>query len=113
MRPLVRRPRVPAYVSLNHAHNVTRVPMKRSAAQYAVLSPLLDEALRLDDAARVQWMAKLPEEFASYRPALNRILGMESEPQGVRLRSLELRLRRCSRGVGVLVLSEFDRRKKT
>ena len=85
--------------------------MKRSAAQYAVLSPLLDEALRLDDAARVEWMAKLPEELAGYRPALCRILGMDTASSGMRLRSLELRLRSCSRGVGVLVLSEFDRRK--
>jgi hypothetical protein len=86
--------------------------MKRSAAQYAVLSPLLDEALRLEDAARVEWLARLPEEFASYRPALDRILGLDSVTTRRRLSRLELRLRSCGRGVGVLVLAEFDRRKK-
>ena len=85
--------------------------MKRSAAQYAVLSPLLDEALRLDDAARASWLAKLPEIYASYRPALDRILTMDSASSQRRLSGLELRLRSCSRGVGVLVLAEFDRRK--
>jgi hypothetical protein len=52
--------------------------MKRSAAQYAVLSLLLDEVLCLDDTARAIWLARLPEEYASYRPALDRILGIES-----------------------------------
>ncbi|HUQ08804.1 MAG TPA: hypothetical protein VM146_00715 [Steroidobacteraceae bacterium] len=85
--------------------------MKRDAAQYAVLSPLLDEALRLDDTARAAWMAKLPEELADYRQALSRILGMEADHSGLRLQNLELRLRSCVRGVGVLVLAEFDRRK--
>jgi hypothetical protein len=85
--------------------------MKRSAAQYAVLSPLLDEALRLDDAARVLWLAKLPEMYASYRPALDRILTMDSTSSQRRLNGLALRLRSCGRGVGVLVLAEFDRRK--
>lgn len=85
--------------------------MKRSAAQYAVLSPLLDEVLHLDDAARAIWLARLPEMYASYRPALDRILGMESATSQRRLSNLELRLRSCSRGVGVLVLAEFDRRR--
>ncbi len=85
--------------------------MKRSAAQYAVLSPLLDEALILDDAARAEWLTKLPEAYASYRPALDRILMMNSAGSQLRLNNLELRLRSCSRGVGVLVLTEFDRRK--
>ncbi|HEY6125097.1 MAG TPA: hypothetical protein VIV63_10615 [Steroidobacteraceae bacterium] len=88
-----------------------RFAMKRSAEQYAVLSPLLDEALRLDDAARVVWLAKLPEEYASYRPALGRILTMDSAHSQSHLNGLELRLRSCSRGVGVLVLAEVDRRK--
>ncbi len=56
-------------------------------------------------------MAKLPEELAGYRPALNRILGMDSAQSGLRLRNLELRLRSCRRGV--LVLTEFDRRKQS
>jgi hypothetical protein len=84
--------------------------MKRSAAQYAVLSPLLDEALCLDDAARAAWLARLPDEYASYRPALDRILGIHSATSQRQLSRLELRLRSCSRGVGVLVLAEFDRR---
>jgi hypothetical protein len=88
-----------------------RYAMKRSAAQYAVLSPLLDEALCLDDAARAVWLAKLPEAYASYRPALDRILTMDSARSQRHLTGLELRLRSCSRGVGVLVLTEFDRRK--
>lgn len=85
--------------------------MKRSAAQYAVLSPLLDYALRLDDAARVDWLAKLPESYAAYRPALDRILQMETMPQQ-QLHLLELRLRCCTRRMSVLVLAEFDRRGK-
>jgi hypothetical protein len=84
--------------------------MKRDAAQYAVLAPLLDEALRLDGAARVAWLAMLPEVYASYRPALDRMLRMDAVSQ-FRLDTLELRLRHCARGAGVLVLAEFDRRK--
>jgi hypothetical protein len=86
--------------------------MKRSAAQYAVLSPLLDEALRLDDAARVVWLASLPEMYANHRPALDRIFKMDNASSHIRLLNLELRLRSCGRGVGVLVLAEFDRREK-
>lgn len=88
-----------------------RFPMKRSAAQYAVLSPLLDEALRLDDVARALWLAKLPEEFESLRSALDRILTMDNATSQRKLNNLELRLRSCSRGLSVLVLAEFDRRK--
>lgn len=83
--------------------------MKRDAAQYAVISPLLDEALRLDDAARIEWLAKLPDAYGSYRPALERILQMD--PRSLRLEALALRLRSCGRGVAVMVLAEFDRRK--
>jgi hypothetical protein len=85
--------------------------MKRSAAQYAVLSPLLDEALCLDDVARASWLATLPDALASYRPALESILMLDSAQSARRLDRLELRLRRCRRGVGVLVIAEFDRRK--
>jgi hypothetical protein len=85
--------------------------MRRSALQYAVLSPLLDEALGLDDAARAIWLEKLPEVYASYRPALGRILMMDSPHSLGRLNGLELRLRGCARGIGVLVLAEYDRRK--
>jgi hypothetical protein len=83
--------------------------MKRSAAQYAVLSPLLDEALRLNDVERVAWLAQLPETCAAYRPALGRILNMDETSQR-QLNLLELRLRSCTRKVAVLVLAEFDRR---
>jgi hypothetical protein len=85
--------------------------VKRSAAQYAVLSPLLDEALGLDDRARAEWLAQLPEAYACHRPALYRILQMDDAASLRRLNSLELRLRSCGRGIGVLVLAEFDRRK--
>ena len=85
--------------------------MKRSAAQYAVLSPLLDEVLCLDDAARAAWLARLPDEYVSYRPALDRILAIDCATADRKLNNLELRLRSCGREVGVLVLAEFDRRK--
>ena len=86
--------------------------MKRSAAQYAVLCPLLDEALELDDAARARWLAALPEALAGYRPALGRILQIDNTVPLLRLNALELRLRRCSRDVHVLVTSEFERRRR-
>ena len=91
--------------------------MKRDAAQYAVLSPLLDEALHLDDAARVEWLAQLPEAYSNYRPALDRILRMGGPRDALtaarsqRLDALALRLRSCGHGVAVLVLTEFERRK--
>jgi hypothetical protein len=84
--------------------------MKRSASQYAILAPLLDEALRLDDAARAQWLATLPDALRSYRPALGRILEIETAVSLRHLAALELRLRSCARGVEVLVLAEFERR---
>jgi hypothetical protein len=87
--------------------------MKRSAAQYAVLSPLLDEALGLDDAARALWLARLPEALADSRQPLGRILAMSGDGPRSRLRQLELRLRSCRRGMAVLVLAEFERRAHT
>jgi hypothetical protein len=83
--------------------------MRRDAAQYAVLSPLFDEALLLDDAARADWLARLPEVYANHRPALQRILRMDT--RSPRLDLLALKLRSCGHGVAVLVLAEFDRRK--
>lgn len=80
--------------------------MKRSAAQYAVLSPLLDEALRLDDATRTAWLAQLPEEYASYRPVLDRMLTIDGAASERMLQHLELRLRSCGRGVNVMGLTE-------
>ena len=85
--------------------------MKRNAAQYAVLSPLLDEALGLNDDARAAWLAALPEALAIHRPALGRILSMETAASLLRLNALELRLRSSGRDVGVLVLAEFERRR--
>jgi hypothetical protein len=85
--------------------------MKRNAAQYAVLSPLLDEVLPLDDRARAVWLARLPEMYESYRPALHRLLAIDSQTSRARLLNLEVRLRSSARGVGVLVLAEFDRRR--
>jgi hypothetical protein len=85
--------------------------MKRSAAQYAVLSPLLDEVLRLDDATRAAWLARLPEEYASYRPVLDRMLTLDRVASQRMLQRLELRLQSCGRGVNVMVLTEFDRRR--
>jgi hypothetical protein len=85
--------------------------MKRSAAHYAVLCPLLDEALHLDDTERARWLARLPVEHQCYRPALDRILSLDTHRSRRKLRELELRLRSCGRGVQVLVLAEFDRRK--
>jgi hypothetical protein len=85
--------------------------MKRDAAQYAVLSPLLDEVLSLDDSARAAWLARLPEVYRSYRPALDRILAIDNKVSQRKLLNLEVRLRSCARGVEVLVLAEFDRRR--
>jgi hypothetical protein len=84
--------------------------MKRSAAQYAALSPLLDEALRLDDSARVVWLATLPDMYAHHRPALDRIFKLDNLASRRRLLTLELRLRSCGLRMGVLVMAEFDRR---
>jgi hypothetical protein len=85
----------PLVIRENYPATIRRRPftMKRSAAQYAVLSPLLDEALRLDHAARGVWLAKLPAVYASYRPALDRILTMDSARSQRHLNGLELRLR--------------------
>jgi len=73
--------------------------MKRSAAHYAVLSPLLDTALALDDAARASWLAQLPENHAGYRPALDRILAIDDESARRRLGLLESRLRSVIRAL--------------
>lgn len=85
--------------------------MKRDAAQYAVLSPLLDIALALDDTARARWLATLPDTLLGYRPALDRILEIDSAASLRRLNALELRLRSCGRGIDVLVLAQFERRR--
>jgi len=76
-----------------------------------VLSPLLDEALGMDDVARTEWLARLPEAYRHFRPALYRILQMDNASSSRRLTLLELRLRHCGQQAGVLVLPEFERRK--
>jgi hypothetical protein len=115
-RPLARGGFFPARVRAPPACSYERCAsrashVKRSAAQYAVLSPLLDEALGLDDGARAEWLAQLPEAYRQYRPALSRILLMDNANSMRHLNTLELRLRSCGRRVNVLVLAEFDRRK--
>jgi len=48
--------------------------MALTASQLAVVSRLLDEALPLDDAARGRWLASLPKEHETLRPALQELL---------------------------------------
>jgi hypothetical protein len=73
--------------------------VKRSAAQYAVLSRLLDEALELAESARAQWLAALPGDDAGQRPALHRMLTLDRAAANRRLKSLEARLRSSVRAV--------------
>jgi hypothetical protein len=77
--------------------------VKRSAAEYAVLSRLLDEALERDGPARAQWLADLPPADAEYRAALGRILAFNEESKRS-LAVLEARLRSSARAVGRLGL---------
>jgi len=73
--------------------------MKRSAAQYAVLSRLLDEALDLDESARASWLAALPRIYEIERPALNRMLTLDRATSNRRLKRLEAHLRSSVRAV--------------
>ncbi|MEO8064530.1 MAG: serine/threonine-protein kinase [Pseudomonadota bacterium] len=50
--------------------------MKYTAAEYAELSPLLDEALELPAEGRTAWLEALDGTRASWRPALARLLGV-------------------------------------
>jgi hypothetical protein len=73
--------------------------LKRSAAQYAVLSPLLDQLLDLDEPARASWLAALPRDQQKQRPALARILNLDRAASNRLLKSLEAQLRSSVRGV--------------
>jgi hypothetical protein len=77
-------------------------PVRRSAAQYAVLSRLLDEALSLEEGARVHWLAGLPEEFVDQRNALNRMLTFDRAVSNRTLKNLETSLGSSARGVRAL-----------
>jgi hypothetical protein len=73
--------------------------MKRSAAQYAVLSRLLDEVLELDDSARGIWLAALPVVYESERRVLDRLLTLDRAVSNRRLKRLETHLRSSARAV--------------
>jgi hypothetical protein len=73
--------------------------VKRSAADYAVLSRLLDEALEHEATARAQWLADLPEAHAEYRTALARMLAFDDPATTRRLAALETRLRGSARAL--------------
>ena len=67
--------------------------MKRSAAQYAVLSRLLDEALELDEPARALWLAALPSEHEGQRQALSRMFTLDRGVANRKLKQLQAHLR--------------------
>jgi hypothetical protein len=67
--------------------------MKRSAAQYAVLSRLLDEALDLEETARALWLATLPSEHESQRQALSRMFTVDRATANRTLKRLQAHLR--------------------
>ena len=77
--------------------------MKRSAAQYAVLSRLLDEVLELEDSARVVWLAALPGVYESERRVLDRLLTLDRAVSNRRLKRLETHLRSSVRAMRELV----------
>jgi hypothetical protein len=72
--------------------------VKRTAAQYAALSRLLDEALDLDESARVSWLAALPADQAQ-RPALQRMLNLDRAVSNRTLKRLEAQLRSSARAM--------------
>lgn len=78
------------------------VPVKRSAAQYAVLTRLLDDVVDLDESARAAWLSALPSVYEGERPALSRMLSVDRAAANRRLKSLESRLRSSARGVRAL-----------
>jgi hypothetical protein len=73
--------------------------VKRSAAQYAVLSRLLDELLAVDECARDSWLALLPAVHESQRSVLNRMLALDNAIDGRKLDDLEAHLRSSARAV--------------
>jgi hypothetical protein len=76
--------------------------VKRSAAQYAVLSRLLDEALGLEESARAQWLAQLPDTYSAEIPVLDAMLTRNRAAAARRLANLELALSSSARGVRAL-----------
>jgi hypothetical protein len=83
--------------------------VKRSAAQYAVLSRLLDEALELDESARVHWLADLPTDLEPQRQALGRMFTLDRATANRKLKNLEAQLRSSVRGVRALAEQATDR----
>jgi hypothetical protein len=75
--------------------------MKRDAAQYALLSRLLDEVIPLEESARRDWLDALPREHAQ-RQALERMLGFDRATANRTLKRLEARLRSSVHGVRLL-----------
>jgi hypothetical protein len=73
--------------------------MNRSAAQYAVLSRLLDEVLELDDSARMVWVAALPGAYETERRVLNRLLTLDRAVSNRKIKRLETHLRSSVRAV--------------
>jgi hypothetical protein len=73
--------------------------VKRNAAQYAALSRLLDEALELDESARVPWLAALPGDQQGQRPALQRMLTLDRAAANRKLKRLEAQLRSSTRAM--------------
>jgi hypothetical protein len=73
--------------------------VKRDAAQYAVLSQLLDQVLDLDEAARTKWLAALPTICDSQRPALHRMLTQDRAAANRAMKRLEMHLRSAARAV--------------
>jgi hypothetical protein len=76
--------------------------MKRSAAQYAVLSRLLDEMLLLEESARAEWLARLPSIHEDQRAALLRMLTLDRAAADRRLERLEAHLRNSAHGMRML-----------
>jgi hypothetical protein len=74
--------------------------VKRTAAQYAALSRLLDEALDLDESARPSWLAALPGDQHGQRPALQRMLNLDRAASNRKLKRLEAQLRSSARALG-------------
>jgi hypothetical protein len=74
-------------------------PVKRSAADYAALSLLLDEALEREGAARAKWLAELPDAHAQYKVALERMLARGNPATKRRLMAMEAKLRSGARAL--------------
>lgn len=76
--------------------------MKRSAAQYAELSRLLDELLAVDEPARASWLASWPTVDERQRSVLDGMLTLDNSIAGRKLDALEAQLRSSARAVRAL-----------